>query len=76
MLSLLHNDLQLFSCEDFCVIEIFARWQIAAVGLQNSKVQKKLTRAGKKQEREEVYLNSKVHRRVEKNKMGFLLDII
>lgn len=38
---------------------------------KNSKDQKELTRAGKKQEMEEVYLNSKVHRRVEKNKMGF-----
>lgn len=76
MLSLLHNDLQLLSCKDFCVVQIFARWQIAAVGLQNSKVQKELTRAGKKQEMEEVYLNSKVNRRVEENKMGFLPDII
>lgn len=70
MLSLLHNDLHLFFCTDFCAVQIFARWQTAAVGLQNSKVWKELTRAGKKQEMK-VYLNSKVHRRVEKNKMGF-----
>lgn len=71
MLSLLHNDLQLFSCKDFCAEQIFASWQIAAVGLQNPKVWKELARAGRKQEMEEVYLNREVHGRVEKNKVGF-----
>lgn len=71
MLSLFHNDLQLFSCKAFCAEQIFATWQIAAVGLHNPKVWKELTRAGGKQEMEDVYLNREVHRRVEKNKMGF-----
>lgn len=53
MLSLLHNDLQLFSCKDFCAEQISASWQIAAVGLQNPKVWKELARAGRKQEMEE-----------------------
>lgn len=68
MPSPVHNDLQLSLSKGFCAALIFAH---AAVGLQNPKVWKELTGAGRKRQMKEMYLDTEVHRRVEKNKMCF-----
>lgn len=68
MLSFLCNDdLQFSPCKDFCAALMFAR---AAVGLQNPKVWKEVTKAGRTQVKK-VYLNIEVHKIIEKNKTSF-----
>ena len=68
MLSPLCNDLQLSPCKGFCATLLFAH---AAGELQNPKVWKELTRAGRKQDIKDIYLDTEVDRRVEKNEMYF-----